>query len=232
MIGMRRKTSPAGPQKNGSNPYLNAREEWLERYGNYINRASQWRWATFLTLVVAALSIAGNVMQVHQNKIIPYVVMMDDLGNIAAGGRADQVSATSERVIQAAIAGLIESWRTVTVDTELQKRMLANLTAHTAGAAKGFLKQWFDTNNPYNVAKAGKLVNVEIRGLPLPVSKGSYRVEWAEIVRNYAGAELTRQNFEAICTVEIVPPSTEEVIVRNPGGVYVTSISAAKMIGK
>ena len=228
---MKRSVTVSG-EKNIGNPYLNAREEWLERYGNYISRAAQWRIATFIALIIALLSIAGNVAQISQNKIIPYVVMMDDLGNIAAGGRADQVTATSERVIQAAIAGLIENWRTVTVDTELQKRMLASLTAHTAGAAKGFLKQWFETNNPYKVAKEGKLVNIEIKGLPLPVSRGSYRVEWMEIVRNYSGAELTRQGFEAICTVEIIPPTTEEVIVKNPGGVYVTSISAAKILEK
>ena len=26
----------------GHNPYLNARQEWLERYGGYISRAAQW----------------------------------------------------------------------------------------------------------------------------------------------------------------------------------------------
>ena len=137
---------------------------------------------------------------------------------------------TPARVIQAEIASVIESWRTVTVDTELQRRMISSLTAHTAGAAKGVLKQWFDANNPFEIAKTGKLINVVIKGLPLPVSKGSYRVEWTEIVRNHQGVELLRDDYEAIATIEILPPVDEATMLKNPGGVYITNLSAGKII--
>ena len=80
------------------------------------------------------------------------------------------------------------------------------------------------------MAKAGRLVYIEVKGIPLPVSKGSYRVEWNEIVRNLQGIELARENYEAIATVEIIPPHTEEVVLANPGGVYITNLSTAKVI--
>jgi type IV secretion system protein VirB5 len=38
-----------------------------------------------------------------------------------------------------------------------------------AGSAKGVLREWYEANNPYEIAK-NKLVHVEIKGLPLPVS--------------------------------------------------------------
>jgi len=216
--------------KTSGNPYLNAREEWLERYGNYISRAAQWRMAAFIALVIACLSVAGNVMQLRQEKITRYFVAVNELGKVAAARMDGPANQTPVRVIQAEIAAVIENWRTVTVDTELQKRMIASLTAHTAGAAKGVLKQWYDQNNPFEIAKGGKLINVQIHGLPLPVSQGSYRVEWTEIVRSHQGIELSRDNYEAIATVEIMPPQDEATMLKNPGGVYITNLSAGKII--
>jgi len=244
MIGKKkeRQAEAEAPTKTGdtaasnttasNNPYLNAREEWLERYGNYINRAAQWRMAAFIALVIACLAVAGNVIQLRQEKITRYFVAVDELGRVAAAKMDGPAGQTPARVIQAEVAAAIENWRTVTVDTELQRRMIGNLTAHTAGAAKGVLKQWFDSNNPFEVAKSGKLVNVEIKGLPLPVSQGSYRVEWTEIVRNHQGVELMRDDYEAIATVEIMPPHDEATMLKNPGGVYISGLSAGKIIKK
>ena len=215
---------------SGGNPYLNAREEWMERYGNYISRATQWRRAAFLTLIIAALSLAGNVVQMTQTKIVRYFVVVDELGKTVAEKIQGHGGNTPEKVVQAAVAQAIVDWRTVTVDTELQKRMINRLTMHTAGATRGMLKQWYEKNSPYEVAKAGRLVHVEVKGIPLPVTKGSYRVEWNEIVRNLQGVELGRENFEAIATVELLPPVKEEILLANPGGVYITNLSTAKVI--
>ncbi len=215
---------------SGGNPYLDAREEWMERYGNYISRATQWRRAAFLTLIIAALSLAGNVVQMTQTKIVRYFVVVDELGKTVAEKIQGHGGGTPEKVVQAAVAQAIVDWRTVTVDTELQKRMINRLTMHTAGATRGMLKQWYEKNSPYEVAKAGRLVHVEVKGIPLPVTKGSYRVEWNEIVRNLQGVELGRENFEAIATVELLPPVKEEILLANPGGVYITNLSTAKVI--
>jgi len=212
------------------NPYLDARTEWLERYGGYISRAAHWRLMAILGLGIAILSMTGNVVQLTQHKVVPYVVETDTMGNIKAARKADHGTETPERVIQSEVAKTIINWRTVTVDTDLQRRMIADLSAHSAGATKGTLKTWYETNSPYEIAKSGKLVQVEIKGLPLPVSKNSYRVEWAEIIRSHQGVEMDRQQYEAIATVEIIPPETEDVILRNPGGVYISNLSAAKII--
>ena len=215
---------------SGGNPYLNAREEWMERYGNYISRATQWRRAAFLTLIIAALSLAGNVVQMTQTKIVRYFVVVDELGKTVAEKIQGHGGGTPEKVVQAAVAQAIVDWRTVTVDTELQKRMINRLTMHTAGATRGMLKQWYEKNSPYEVAKAGRLVHVEVKGIPLPVTKGSERDEWNEVVRNLQGVELGRENFEAIATVELLPPVKEEILLANPGGVYITNLSTAKVI--
>jgi type IV secretion system protein VirB5 len=211
-------------------PYLNAREEWLERYGSYISRAAQWRTMAFVALGIAVMSVTGNVIQTLQNKVVPYVVEMDRQGNVQAVAKANDPSRLPEKVIQAEIANAIVYWRTVTVDTELQKRMIGALSSRTAGAATGMLKQWYEQNSPYQIAKSGKLVQVEIKRLPLPVSKDSYRVEWTETVRSHQGIQLDQQSFEAIATVELIAPEKEETIMKNPGGIYITNLNATKII--
>lgn len=225
-------TSPPDsmPDKGG-NPYLNGREEWLERYGSYISRAAQWRMVAFICLLLTAVSITGNVIQAGQVKTVPYIIEVDKLGKSSVVARADRASSTPQRLIQAEIAACIGNWRTVTADVELQQKMIERLSFFMAGSAKGVLREWYEANNPYEIAKSGKLVHVEIKGLPLPVSSDSYRVEWVETVRSHAGVLLDSHAYEATVTIQINPPTVDAVLLRNPGGVYITSLSAGKVVG-
>ena len=224
------KAKPPVAEKGGS-PYLNGREEWLERYGSYISRAAQWRAFGFMALLALVLSVTGNVMQASQVKTVPYIVEVDQLGKTGVIARADTASATPRRLIQAEIAACIANWRTVTADVELQQKMIERLSFFMAGSAKGVLRQWYEANNPYEIAKTGKLVHVEIKGLPLPVSSDSYRVEWVETVRSHAGVMLDSHTYEATVTIQINPPTADAVLLRNPGGVYITALSAGKVVG-
>ena len=222
--------APAQGAGLGDNPYLNARAEWLERYGSYISRAAQWRLVAFLCLLITAISITGNVIQARQVKTVPYIIEVDSLGKTGAMVRADSASSTPRRLIQASIASCIADWRTVTADMELQRKMIERLSFFMAGSAKGVLREWYEANNPYEIAK-NKLVHVEIKGLPLPVSPNSYRVEWVESVRSHAGVLLDSRVYEATATVQINPPVVDAVLLRNPGGVYITALSAGKVVG-
>ncbi len=215
----------------GNNPYLNARQEWLERYGSYIQRAANWRAIAFVAMFATILSLAGNVIQATQVKTIPYIVEVDRLGRPAVGTRADKAKAPPLRLVQAAIAQCITDWRTVTADVELQKQMLGRASYYFSGAAKGILKEWYSHNSPYQIAKSGKLIHVEIKSLPLQISNDTYRIEWVETVRTHTGVTLETTSYEASVTVMIVPPTTEEVLLHNPGGVNIIEISANKIFG-
>mgnify|MGYP003623441148 CR=1 FL=1 len=232
MMGWFKKEAAARPAKDtGKNPYLDGRQEWLERYGSYISRASQWRMFSILVALALLVSLSCNYVQSSQVKAIPYIIEVDQLGKIGAVARADSASSTPRRLIQAEIAQCISSWRTVTADVELQRKMIDRLSFFMAGAAKGVMREWYETNNPYEIAKSGKLVHVEVKGLPLPVSGDSYRVEWTETVRSHAGIVLDSNQYEATVTIQIQPPTQDAVILRNPGGIYLTAISAGKVIG-
>ena len=222
------KTDSSGRSSSGA-PYISGREEWLERYGSYIQRARQWRLVALGCLVIAGVSVAGNVIQASQSKVVPYVVEVDKLGRIAAVSRSSEASPTPIRVIQAELADFVTNWRTVTADLDLQKRLLERLSYCVAGTAKGQMRQWFDKNNPYLRAK-DKLIQVYVKSIPAKVSEDSWRVEWDEITRNHAGIEIGRDSYQATLTVQIQPPTTDAQIIRNPGGVYVTAMSSSTVM--
>jgi type IV secretion system protein VirB5 len=214
------------------NPYLAGREEWLERYGTYIKAASQWRLIAALCLTITVLSVTANVIQAMKEKVVPYVVAVDKLGTAAAVSRADLASPVPRELIQAELANVIVNWRTVTADLDLQSRLIDRLGAFIQGAAKGVLTGWFEANNPHAQARAGKLVSVSIRGLPLPVSNDSWRVEWRESTRNQAGVLMDVTHYEATMKIAITPPATDAQIIKNPGGIHITELSYSTVLNQ
>lgn len=213
----------------GESPFLNARQEWLERMGESVQQASTWRLMSFLALAGCLLSLGLNFVQMQQTKIIPYIVEVDKLGVAAAVRPLQEGGEIPRRLIQAEIVNVITHWRTVTADLELQKKMLSKLAAYIGGSAKGTLREWFEANNPYTRAEK-VLVSVDVNAMPLPVSSDSWRVSWRETTRNHTGTTLDITAYEATLSVIIAPPKDEMQIMANPGGIIVTSISFGKQL--
>ncbi len=212
------------------NPYLEAKEEWFDSVGPFVCQAAQWRLIALVALLLACASITGNIIQATKEKVVPYVVAVDKIGAAVAVRKADLASPTPTTVIQAELANLIHSWRTVTADLDLQARMVDRLGGFVLGSAKGVLTEWFEKNNPVGKAKSGKLVSVNIKSVPLPVSNNSWRIEWLETERNHTGLTTNTVQYEATMTVAIKPPTTDAEILKNPGGVYITELSYGEVL--
>jgi type IV secretion system protein VirB5 len=224
------KTKNSSPAS--SSPFLNAKQEWFEQFGSIAKSALHWRLFALSLVVVLGASVTGNILQSQQSKIVPYIVAVDKVsGKAAAVSRADVAGETPKRVIQSDIADLIRNWRTVTPDRELQQSLLSRLAAYLSGSARGTVKTWLDENNPY-VRGERALVSVDIKGLPLPVSGDSWRVEWTETTRNHSGITQGVTAYEATLSVSVAPPTTDAQIIANPCGVYVTAISFSKLLGQ
>ncbi|SDK77568.1 type IV secretion system protein VirB5 [Maridesulfovibrio ferrireducens] len=214
---------------NAESPYIAAKEEWFERYGSYIKSRNQWRTAALGLIAISILCLTGNIIQITQNKVIPYVVEVDKLGHSVAVKRADSTVNVSDRIIQAEIANLIVNWRTVTADIGLQKKMVTKMSSFVTGAARGATRSWYEANNPYERGQK-TLVEVDIKGIPLPVSSESWRIEWLETIRNHSGVAMSSTKYEATLKVRISSPTTDSQIIRNPAGVYITELSWAKLL--
>src|SRR6516225_11595849 len=72
------------------NPYLAARREWDERYGDLITRARNWRTLATLCALTALVATTGIMWLSAHSRIVPFVVLVDSLGRPLASGVAEQ----------------------------------------------------------------------------------------------------------------------------------------------
>src|SRR5271168_4716007 len=91
-------------ESQAENPYLSARREWNERYGDYIAHARNWRGAAFAALAIALVLAIGVAWQAAQSKVVPYVVEVDKLGDAVPVARADRAAPADGRVVKAELA--------------------------------------------------------------------------------------------------------------------------------
>src|SRR5260370_20120799 len=85
------------------NPYLAARKEWDERYGDLITRSRNWRVLALLLGVVAFIQAGGLIYLSSKSKVIPFVFAIDSLDRVAAAGTAQPAGLADERLGRAAL---------------------------------------------------------------------------------------------------------------------------------
>jgi type IV secretion system protein TrbF len=202
-------------------PYLSARREWNERYGDYIARARSWRWAAFTALAVSLVLAVGVVWQGAQSKVVPYVVEVDKLGDAVAVARADRATPADVRVIKAQLAAWIVDVRSVSSDPLAQKAALSRSYATTAATATLFLNDYYRQHSPFS---QNRTVAVSVDAV-LPISKQTYQIQWSEDGRDLQGRALATTHWLASVTVAFDPPTDERGVLSNPLGLYVTGIS-------
>ena len=219
--------SAKAPALDPDNPhsaiYLAARREWNERYGSYIAQAHAWRLTALASIGVALVAVVGVVWIGTQNRIVPYVVQTDRLGDAIAIRRADVSPPADPRLIRAQLARWVDDVRSVYVDVAAEKRVITEAYAMVDrnAASASALNDWFSHNDPFRRAQ-DDTVAVAVESV-LPLSATTWRVEWREDTRGRQGALESSQQWQATVTVSISPPTEEAEILVNPTGLYVES---------
>src|SRR6202162_1363278 len=98
------------------NPYLAARREWDERYGDLITRTKNWRFMAALCSLIALVATAGIVWLSARSHVVPFVVLVDNLSRPIVSGIADQTSLNDDRLKRSNIFSWVENLRTVPTD--------------------------------------------------------------------------------------------------------------------
>src|SRR5215472_602818 len=170
------------------NPYLAARKEWDERYGEFITRARNWRVAALMSVLVALVATVGVVWLTTRSHVIPFVVLIDSLGRPVASGLAEQTSVGDDRLRRAVIQDWIENVRLVTTDGIAQRRAIDRVYAHIASgtSAQAFISEFYRNDPPFKRAQTDT-VAVEVKSV-LPTSDRTFEVDWVETSRDLFGA--------------------------------------------
>jgi type IV secretion system protein VirB5 len=223
------KRSPDAAARNPENPhsavYLAARREWNERYGSYIAQANAWRLTALASLSVAFVAVAGVVWIGAQNRIVPYVVQTDRLGDAIAISRADISPPVDPRLIRAQLARWVNSVRSVYTDVAAEKHVITEAYAMVDRDAAGAqaLNDWFSNNDPFKRAR-DETVAIAVESV-LPLSGDTWRVEWREDRRARQGEKAPPEQWQATITISVNPPSDDATILVNPTGLYVEAFN-------
>lgn len=212
------------------NPYLAARREWDERYGDLITRARNWRTVAVISGLIALVATSGVVWQSAHSRVVPFVVLVDNLGRPVASGLAEPASVGDDRLRRAVIEDWIDNVRTVTTDGITQRRAIDRVYSHIANGtnAQAFISDFYRNDPPFKRAQT-ETVSIEVNSV-LPTSDRTFEVDWVETTRDLYGNVKSTDHWKGSFSVAISVPTEERQARINPLGLYVTSASWAMVL--
>lgn len=230
------KTVPA--EVGVENPYTAAKREWNERYGSFIFWMNVGIAFGVAGLLVGIIAAGGLVHVAGQSKFIPVYVLVDKLGESVSVGRGDYAQTTPQQVVKAQLAAWLVNVRSVTPDKVIQLKNVraAYSMIQDGDASKAKLDRWYGGEGPTKTniteskadpfARAAlETVEVQLKGAPLPISPESWQADWVEIVRDRKGKETGRFQMRIVWTVKQLPATSEEQVMANPTGSYLSDFS-------
>jgi|SRR5579884_1250287 len=212
------------------NPYLAARREWDERYGDLISRARNWRVVAVICAATALFETCGMIALALRAKVIPYIVAVDSLGRVAASGMAEQASVADDRIRRAALFQWIGDLRSVMIDGVAQRKAIDRVYSYIAGGspAQTFVSEFY-RNDPPQKRALTETVSVDVQSV-LPTSDQTYEIEWVETVRDLQGQIKSQDRWKGAFTIVVHPPEDERLLRVNPLGIFVTNASWSKVL--
>ena len=211
--------------------YLNGRREWDERLGDAIAREHGWKIAFHAILAVLAGSVAGNVYQGTQARIIPYVVERDRNADVVAVRAADVARSPDQAHIKAALSRWLRNNRTVYTDVNALKNAINDAFAKTGEGTAAYtqLSEYYRADDPFERARRETASVANLTALPIsepdPEGRQTWRLEWLETVTGRDGSLIRNEPWTATVTFVVTPPDTAEKVMLNPDGIFVTSYS-------
>lgn len=222
------KKSKPKQSKEIQSPYLLARREWNERYGDYIQSAKVWRQVGVVSLLIAAASVGGITYFAGQNKLIPYVIEVDQKGATVRTYEATQMQNIDQRVVRAQLAQFIKDIRTISPDSTVMKNAIKRIYTHLSNSSQAatFINEYFQKNNPFDKAQE-YTTSVDILQL-LPLSEKNWQIEWVEQKFGRDGKDLGKTNYTATILVSVGNKVDELTILDNPIGLAIENIHWSK----
>jgi type IV secretory pathway TrbF-like protein len=213
-----------------TNPYLAARREWDERYGDLITRARNWRTLAIICAVTTLVATGGLMWLSAHSRIVPFVVLVDNLGRPLASGIAEQATVNDDRLKRASILAWVGDFRLVTSDGMAQRKAIDHVYAQIASGsqAQAFVSDFYRAIPPFKRAQI-ETVSIDVNSV-LPTSDRTFEVDWVETTRDLYGAVKGTDRWRGSFSIALNPPTDERLARINPLGVYVTNVSLAKVL--
>jgi len=203
-------------------PYQSAAQVWDERIGSARVQAKNWRLMAFGSLILALLMAGGLVWRSVQSIVTPYVVEVDNAGQVRAIGEAATPYRPTDAQTAHYIARFITLVRSLSIDPIVVRQNWLDAYDYTTDKGAAVLNDYARVNDPF--ARIGKeSVTVQITSV-VRASDTSFNVRWTQR-RFVNGAAAGLERWTAVVSIVHQTPRTEERLRKNPLGIYVNGLS-------
>ncbi|VTU33251.1 conjugal transfer protein TrbF [Variovorax sp. PBL-H6] len=203
-------------------PYQAAAQAWDERIGSARVQAKNWRLMAFGCLTLALLMAGGLVWRSAQSIVTPYVIEVDQAGQVRTVGEAATPYRPGDAQIAHHLARFINDVRSLSIDPIVVRRNWLEAYDYATDRGAATLNDYARTNDPFSRIGQNS-VAVEVTSV-VRASDSSFQVRWIE--RAYVnGAPATTERWTAVLSIVLQPPRTEERLRKNPLGIYVNGLS-------
>ncbi len=203
-------------------PYQAAAQVWDERIGSARVQAKNWRLMAFGSLTLALLMAGGLVWRSAQSIVTPYVIEVDQAGQVRTVGEAATPYRPGDAQIAHHLARFISDVRSLSIDPIVVRRNWLEAYDYATDRGAATLNDYARTNDPFSRIGQNS-VAVEVTSV-VRASDSSFQVRWIE--RGYVnGSPSTTERWTAVLSIVLQPPRTEERLRKNPLGIYVNGLS-------
>jgi type IV secretion system protein VirB5 len=200
-------------------PYIRARQEWDERFGDQIKSKNNWRLAAFVSMGTTFLCVTGMVAIGYRSNTVPYVVALDDVGRAIPVIPAKQVAVKDVRLQEAVVARWITDLRTIVTDAVAQRRLVDEVYAQTGqnSPASATITDFYST------------VDASVESIVQQSSK-TYEVVWVDTTRDLGGEFVASHRYRAFVSVTTQEVTDAKQALVNPLGLYVTNLTWGEVV--
>lgn len=203
-------------------PYQAAGKVWDERIGSARVQAKNWRLMAFGSLSLAMLMAGGLVWRSAQSIVTPYVIEVDQAGQVRAVGEAATPYQPADAQIAFHLARFISGVRSLSIDPIVVRQSWLEAYDYTTDRGAAVLNDYARTNDPFS--RIGQQsVAVQVNSV-VRASDTSFQVRWTE--RRYVNGEAAGlDRWTAVLSIVLQAPRNEERLRKNPLGIYVNGLS-------
>jgi len=201
------------------NPFDRAKREHDDIIGGAVVRAKNWRFFALFCLMLATISMLGNIYQSSKSSIQPYIIEVNELGAVQATGKADQKYKPTDAATKYFLGQFIAKIRSIPTDPVVMRNNY--LSAYNFVTAKGrnTLNAIAAETDPFS--QLGKIaVSIEIKS-GVKMSDTSYQIQWEELEFNQNGSPAAKQQFIGVFNMVYQTPKNEKQIMANPLGIFI-----------
>lgn len=209
-------------------PYMRARQEWDHRIGDARVQAKNWRLVAVFSLFIAAVLLVALLMSLalHQNKVFVAEVTKDGrVVNVAPIEVAYHPSVAEEEYF---IGNFIKLVRELPLDPVVAKKNWLNAYRFLTSRGSEKLNTYLQQNNP--ISLLGKqTTTIEITDVNA-ISDATFSIDWVENSVDLNGQSVGGKKFSGVFTIILKAPKTEEQILQNPLGIYITDLTISNRV--